>query len=219
MVLVFLTSESRLSISTASQNVDVVRFGLAAAPVATVGFEWVSVGVETATRLFAVDATCLGGAADVHIEAFAVLGAHVELESAEECLEDVGNEFSFNDARVDFAIVTGVLRLAKVHQNIDLTLVGGYVANFPGRALRLARLISINHGTIVALVERLTKRVHLVDRLTFAFTVILLKVAPAAVLIDVLERGPHHIAQRTVGTGLVEELLELLLHLHVTAEC
>jgi len=214
--MTLLTSESRLSVGTARQNVDVIRFGLAAAPVASVGLERVSVGVVSAAGFLAEGASRLGWARGIHIETLAVLGAHVELESAEECLEDVGYEFAFDDASVDLAVVAGVLGLAEVDQHVYFALIGSEVVDLPRNAFGLARFHSIDHRTVVALVERFTERVHLVHRLALTFAMVFFKIAPTAVLVDVLEGGAHHVTQSSIGSCLVQERLELLFHVNIS---
>lgn len=212
----FLTTESRLSIGTARQNVDVVGFGLATSPLAIVGLEWMSVGVVSAAGFLAESASRLGGARALNVEALAVLGAHVELESAEECLEDVGHEFAFDYAGVDRTGVARVLRLAEVDEYVHFALVGGEVVDLPWNALGLARLLRIDHRTVVALVESLAKGVHLVYGLAFTFAMVFFKVTPAAVLVDVLKGRTHHITQSSISSCLVQECLELLFHVDIT---
>jgi len=60
----------------------------------------------------------------------------------------------------------------------------GNVVNFPGSAV-VALVLRVSHGALVSLAKGLTHGVYLVDRVTFASPDVVVKVAPAAVLVEV----------------------------------
>jgi len=195
-----LARHPRLTVGAAGEDVGIVGLVSAARAVAFVGLEWMSKGVVAAAGLGAATGAVFGGAHGTEIECRVfVFVLWLELHATKERLEDVADEYTLNDACTSCTVVGWVQVGTSINQSVDIGGVSRDILNFPRDALGLVILIGVDHRAVIALVQQLTEPVNFIERLRFTLAMILLKVAPASVLIDGLKGWPEKLAERSLA--------------------
>jgi len=158
-----------------------------ATALATKSLEWKSVGVSTAASLLGStsSSTLLHWAAGISggVEALSVRVVSIrDALTRKEYRQQILNKLTFDGTCTGGAQI-GVEVLA-AREEVFSGPSTGSVCDFPGGAI-VAFVLRVSHGALVSLAESLAHSVNLVDRVTFASSDVVVKVAPAAVLVEV----------------------------------
>jgi len=200
-LLCFLTAQPHSSICTTRENAVIVGLASTATSCTTIGLKRVSEWIQTAaTVLTSLTLPCR--ALGVHIESLVMQVCQVVLVAADETLENGHHKPLLNDTAVHGARgLVGVSGSTFFDDGIE-SGGGRIVVDFPWNAL-FARFSSVNNSAFVAFVKHFANGVNVVDWLRFTFSVIVVKVAPAAVLVNFREECTDHVGDGSVEAGVV----------------
>merc|ERR1712156_768305 len=182
----YLTVGFDLTVTAAVKKLSVVSPGTATGSVTVQSFEWKSVWVSTATGFFSRDTfdTWFDWASFVvaWVESVVVsVGVIVDLGSRQEEGEERVNKLSFNGASVSGTVirVQGVTRVSQVDTSSGSWVVG----DFPWDT-RFTGGFGVDDGALVSISQSFAKSIDFVDWGTFPSSNVIIKVAPASVLVE-----------------------------------
>jgi len=222
-----LATKSRSSIGAAGQDARVKRDTRTAATVAAHRLVRKSVWVVTAAlsgRVTSVRVVLavINDALYFLIKTVGMLECVTDRLAADEQIEYLQDEDTLDLARVDRAGVR-VERLASLDQRVLATAGSGDVKDFPWHTgIVTGGIDDVEDGAVVAHREFSAHAVEGVDRLGMASSVVVHEVAPASVLVDVIEVGAEDVRDvsslRSVGLEEssyvpVGDFSKILLHL------
>jgi len=184
--LYYLTVGFDLTVTAAVKKLSVVSPGTATGSVTVQSFEWKSVWVSTAASFFSGDTfdTWFDWASFVvaWVESVVVsVSVVIDLGSRQEKSEQRVNKLSFDGASVS-GTVFGVQAVTRVSQ-VDTGSGTWLVRNFPWNA-RFTGGFGIDDSALVSISQSFAKSVDFVDWGTFTSSNVIIKVAPASVLVE-----------------------------------
>jgi len=182
----------------------------AALPVAADGLEGEPIGVRAAAGLVGRATTVLlGGANSGLIEAVGVLLGVVDTVTRDESVQQVSDESTLDGAGPGSTVAVGVV-LGALAGDADVGAAdGGDVLDLP-RDTGGALVFGVPHGALVAVSEDLAHLVDGVLGLALASAVVVIKVAPAAVLVDGPDGLTDGSGESPVGLAFILQIFPFL---------
>jgi len=182
----------------------------AALPVTADGLEGEPIGVRAAASFVGRStAVLLGGADSGLIKAVSVLLRLVDTVARDESVQQVSDESTLDGAGPGSTVAVGVV-LGALAGDADVGAAdGGDVLDLP-RDTGGALVFGVPHGALVAVSEDLAHLVDGVLGLALASAVVVIKVAPAAVLVDGPDGLTDGSGESPVGLAFILQIFPFL---------
>jgi len=175
-----------LTVTAAVKKLSVVSPGTATGSVTVQSFEWKSVWISTTASFFSRNTfdTWFDWASFVVAWVKSVVvsvGIIINLRSGQEKSEQRINKLSFDGTSVFGTVISvqGVARVPQVDTGTGTWLVG----NFPWNA-RFTGGFRVQNGALVSVSQSFAKSIDFIDWGTFTSSNVIIKVAPASVLVE-----------------------------------